>query len=1015
MAQTKFGSAGVSSREIDLTGPVTVEPSGIPACVISTFDKGVAYVPTTFGTVEDFDKRNGPSDGQKYGPLAVYQWLKNAGSVTTVRVLGVGDGKRRSTSTGDVTSAGFIVGEQQPNSDSGLLIQNPYANYGGPLGRTYFLGCFMSESNGSQTLSSAGLQGGSNTQFFTSSVPLVRGILMAPSGVIMRLSTSFASTLLGSDQPASSYIANINTCSGSTLGCVVLKDGTKIKQEFTLLLNGHKGIDSAYPNMITASFDMTSQNYFANVFNRDPFKIQEAGHYLYSHYDIHPSQLVLTGTNLIVNTLGADAATAAKSGVEPSVFLITGSSVRDSGTAYVPNYENFSNRFTHGKTPWVISQKFGGKPKNLFRLHALDSGVAVSSKIKFSIENLNRSTDPNDNFGTFDLIIRDINDRDDDVVVLEQHRGINLNPQSDRYIAKVIGDIHAYYDFDKKETAQKLVIDGDYQNKSVYVRVEVSEDVKNEELEQTSLPVGFRGFAHLVTSGSAPLAAYTFSQLHYSTVLKQVSEAPVPYRYNITNGSGIKKSVNSSYYWGVQFEHVVSTTTVNSSVLQNQTIKNITKYLPDFKLDTQNMVVMDNEGVAVTSQNGVMDADLFNRNLFSLENIKVVTGSNTLVNNNKWADAVYVRGGNITADETAKTRAFTVADISQASKKYCKFSFIMQGGFDGVNIFDQNESEINNIAVTHDMQDSNRGLTNGPSVKSYTKALDVIKNTSIVDIQLLAVPGIRHESVTDEAIATAGDDRKDSLYIMDIEEYDTVNSLITSSVQIPHVQNTVTALSERALDSSYAAAYYPDQVLTDPNTNTNITVPPSVVVLGALSLNDRVGHPWFAPAGFTRGALEDVLEAKVKLNKENMDALAEASINPIVAFPGQSGNGANAGVVVWGQKTLQAAATALDRINVRRLLLAIRREVRIVANTFIFEPNLPITLARFESAVKPILERVQSQKGVEAFKVQIDASTTTELDVQNNTVRGKIYVVPTKTIEYVSIDFVLTNKGVEGT
>jgi hypothetical protein len=186
------------------------------------------------------------------------------------------------------------------------------------------------------------------------------------------------------------------------------------------------------------------------------------------------------------------------------------------------------------------------------------------------------------------------------------------------------------------------------------------------------------------------------------------------------------------------------------------------------------------------------------------------------VNNNKWADAVYVRGGNITADETAKTRAFTVADISQASKKYCKFSFIMQGGFDGVNIFDQNESEINNIAVTHDMQDSNRGLTNGPSVKSYTKALDVIKNTSIVDIQLLAVPGIRHESVTDEAIATAGDDRKDSLYIMDIEEYDTVNSLITSSVQIPHVQNTVTALSERALDSSYAAAYYPDQVLPAP-------------------------------------------------------------------------------------------------------------------------------------------------------------------------------------------------------
>ena len=175
-------------------------------------------------------------------------------------------------------------------------------------------------------------------------------------------------------------------------------------------------------------------------------------------------------------------------------------------------------------------------------------------------------------------------------------------------------------------------------------------------------------------------------------------------------------------------------------------------------------------------------------------------------------------------------------------------------------------------------------------------------------------------------------------------------------------------------------------------------------ILGAFALNESLGFPWFAPAGFTRGALSTTQEAAVKLNKSNLDTLQDADINPIVSFPGQ-------GPTVFGQKTLLQAPTALDRVNVRRLLINIRRQIRGIANSFIFEPNLPETLARFQSAVQPILQSVQAQRGVERFKVIIDTSTTTQVDVENNTIRGKIFLQPTRSLEFISLDFVVANSG----
>ena len=152
--------------------------------------------------------------------------------------------------------------------------------------------------------------------------------------------------------------------------------------------------------------------------------------------------------------------------------------------------------------------------------------------------------------------------------------------------------------------------------------------------------------------------------------------------------------------------------------------------------------------------------------------------------------------------------------------------------------------------------------------------------------------------------------------------------------------------------------------------------------------------------------MEAVESAAVRFNRNNLDDIYDADINPLTAFPGT-------GVVIWGQKTLLSDASSLDRVNVRRLLIDIRRSVRRVANTLLFEPNRAETLERFNSLVNPIMQRVQEQGGVDRYKVVIDTSTTTQVDVENNTIRGKIFLQPVRSVEFISLDFVVTNAGLD--
>lgn len=989
MTEISFKSAGVNARVINLTGPTSIQPSGIPAGVIGTSQKGPAFVPTTVATDQDFVVDFGePTNDSPNGPLASIEWLQNAQSLTYLRVLGAGAGTQRESTgnnTGRVNNAGFVVGNELPQGTNGAFGANPYAGAAGDEGRLYFLGCFMGEVGTSTIFQDASKP--------TAGVPLVRGVVMAPSGVLLTLSSALAT---------SNTVGAVGTqanAGGFLTGSVDVSAG---RQEFVMLLNGHTNTDPAFPNEIKASFDPTAKNYVGNVLNTNPLKLEEAGHLLYADWKVDPSLAVPTGSAIIVVAAGAGGA-GGEANTEEIAFLLTGSTARNVGSTTVPSFENFEDRYTTAETVWVTSQLFGGRPESLFKVSALTDGAYPSDRFKFSVENIQPGTDAAP-YGRFDLLVRDTTDTDKKKVVFEAWRGINLDPASPNYIARIIGDYKTFFNFDAAEGRQKLVTQGDFENKSRYVRVEMAEGVKNGTLDATAVPFGFRGAPHLNTSGSAPMPSHTDAGLLVSAdPFHNLVQLAVPFRESIAVGAAPNQTADRGLYWGVQFTEKTSASETNGSTAPDTNIGSFSKYYPNFQTTWLNMVVDNNDGVADTAANGILDADRFNNNRFTLGNVKIALNAAGNPDTQRLSDWAYVRGGNIST--TSASRSLDVADLTDSAvRSTAKFTFYMHGGYDGSNPHNLEMANMTNAAIVEEMNSVSRGISAGPTVSAFRKGLSIFNDETEVDIQVLAVPGIRHEVVTDEALLMV-EDRFDAIFLMDVDEYDTQNNLVTSSNQIVSVNNTTNGFTSRGLNSSFGAAYFPDVVLQDLVQGKARIVPPSVAVLGAFSKNDAVGYPWFAPAGFTRGALDSTERAAVVLNRDDMDALQGADINPIVSFAGSNGN------VIWGQKTLLATESSLERVNVRRLLIDVRRKVKSVALKMIFEPGREETLARFSQLVNPILKRIQDQNGVDRFLVKIDTTTTTQADIQNRTIRGKVYVQPTKTLEFLAIDFVVTNEN----
>jgi hypothetical protein len=320
-----------------------------------------------------------------------------------------------------------------------------------------------------------------------------------------------------------------------------------------------------------------------------------------------------------------------------------------------------------------------------------------------------------------------------------------------------------------------------------------------------------------------------------------------------------------------------------------------------------------------------------------------------------------------------------------------KFVLPFQGGTDGVNYTVIKKSGANITAGNLFGYD----LTNStsPGSVAYIKALNILANKELYNFDLLVLPGVLeelHAGVT--AIAeNISEERTDCVYLRDLT---TLNASV------------VTAISTAAgLDSSYSAAYYPWIKVRSVGSSKDIYVPPTVLVPQAYAYNDKVAAEWFAPAGLNRGGLGGAIDTRIRLTKADRDALYNGRVNPIAKFQ-------NTGVVIWGQKTLQVRDTALNRINVRRLLINLREYISGVALNYVFENNTAATRNRLISAITPYMENVQSRQGLYAFRIDISDSLNTNDVIDRNQLVGKIYVSPVKSIEFILLEFNITGTGV---
>ena len=299
-----------------------------------------------------------------------------------------------------------------------------------------------------------------------------------------------------------------------------------------------------------------------------------------------------------------------------------------------------------------------------------------------------------------------------------------------------------------------------------------------------------------------------------------------------------------------------------------------------------------------------------------------------------------------------------------------------------------------NISNTNTQGFDGDALDDTTSVGSYAVAFNLLANQDDYQYNLITAPGlIKGNAKASGELTTMvnnAQNRGDNLAILDLVNWDTNLAVVTAGAA--------------GIDSSYAATYWPWLQTIDPDTNKTIWVPASTMIPGVYAFNDRAGEPWFAPAGLNRGGLSTVLRAERKLTNGNRNDLYTANVNPIATFP-------NTGVVVFGQKTLQKKASAMDRVNVRRLLIALKSYISQVADNLVFEQNTIATRNNFLSQVNPYMESVQQRQGLYAFKVVMDDSNNTPDVIDRNQLVGQIYVQPTKTAEFIYLDFNILPTG----
>jgi hypothetical protein len=647
--------------------------------------------------------------------------------------------------------------------------------------------------------------------------------------------------------------------------------------EFTVTLSGVTGGIKTY----TCSMDKTSTKYITKVLGMGVYD---------KNYEEYPLYVFEAYPNLVKALYDRG--------------LIRGLSLDE---VYHSVGNDFLTQWDTPLSPMVVSEVRGGKVDDLFQIMTISDGESANSQVKITIVNIDLET------AEFDILVRDFNDTDENMVVIEKFSRCTMNPELPGYVALKIG-----------------TSDTKYELKSKYIML-----VMNEEHPTDAVPAGFRGFTADVLTGSV-----TLGNVVYKTEFYDAGDI-VTY----SNGTPVQEP--------------------------GDRIKKVS--------------------LGLSSQAG-FDADLFK--------FKGVGANSTSTGFHLSVNAASITGSTVTGFAFDCTPYdFEGTDKGKLdSVGYRKFTFAVCGGFDGWDIY-RNVRTYGDAYIFGKTTYNNCNTDNGGVFSSsvgnsdyyaFLAGITTFGNPEAVDINVFATPGLNffdHSSLTTQAIDMVETDRADSLYIIASPNRDTADEVIDD-------------LDTIGLDSNYSAVYWPWIQVRDQDNSTQLFIPPTGEVLRNIALTDNVSYPWYSVAGYARGLVNAIKAAK-KLTLDERDALYKMRINPIATF-------SDTGAIIWGNKTLQVRESALDRINVRRLLLRTRKLVSAVAVRLLFEQNDQEVRNEFQRLVNPILEAIKKERGLYDFRLVVSNDPE---DIDANTLRGKIYIKPTRSLEFIDVEFIITPTG----
>lgn len=725
------------------------------------------------------------------------------------------------------------------------------------------------------------------------------------------------------------------------------------------------------------------------------------------------------------------------------------------------SWDQRQGSYVNSRTPWFFSQDTSTDYANfactnmpkLFRFHGLDHGEWTQNNIKISIVSIMPSKTVADPYGKFDVLIRAARDTDNRPEILERYSNVNLNPDSGDYIARRIGDVYTQWDTTNHVNRQY----GNHTNRSEYVRIEMNPDVDSAILDPELIPFGvfgpirpkgftiFSGSNQFHDEGQAFFQPGAASGVNKNFDSAWITSTGLTQRYNADPTAGLAESSDkivvsigstgeaSNHPFTGSFSFPATRTRMSASeggfsdsayskvyyglstdIGYNTRVAtggggDKTYYLAKFDpgygdyLKGMPFVAGATEDSRFDTLSGPPTHWEYSWQ-FSLDDIKI--GDEDKPDNMSfWSAGSRVLGQSVTAlSGTYKELVDPSGSAGQAAGPVSKFTAAFYGGHDG---FDITKAEpFSNVAL------SGNTVQTSYAYHTLERAIETVADPEYAPANILVMPGITNKGITSKLIETA-ENRADVLAIVDIEDVYKPRTESTQSFKdrLGSVTAAANSLKDRELNSSYGCTYYPWVQIQDPMSRQRVWVPPSVVALGTFASSQGKSAVWFAPAGFNRGGLSDpatagmrVLRVTERVVSKDRDKLYAVNINPIAQFP-------NEGIVVFGQKTLQVTQSALDRINVRRMMIYVKKEISKIAAGILFDQNVRVTWDRFNSRANAFLSSVQSSLGVSEYRVILDETTTTPDLIDRNILYAKIFLKPARAIEFIAIDFIITRTG----